>query len=1289
VLSNSYFPSLLRQACAATAVSVAVLSAHAADFYLAQSAQGSGNGSTAGDALPVAFFNIAANWSTPVKVAALIGPGDTVHLTGTITTALIFQGGGTPLTGAGTGPITLLFEPGATMTSPAWPNPNNATGAITVPIILGHGLGYIIIDGGTNGLIENTANGTSLGNSINSLGVAMVETHDSTVRNLTVANLYVRTGPNGDQNHDGIGVKIFHNGGSVAATNDLVTHCIFHDEFEGVTFIYGMGWTNMEYSFCTAYNCNWGGTAADSGNTSTLNGLKVHDNDFHDFASWDDNSGSNSNHHNGFYGWAQSGGNLRNVKYYNNTIGPNFGAYASSGIYDSGDIGGISIYNNVFLENGPADAPNDGLVYLLPNLGTTGTGYQVFNNSFLGGGHGIAINFSGGYGSTLTTFEAKNNIASGVATFIAVYYSGLSTLISDYNILYNLNLSQFATISATSTSHFSNLQQWQLIGYDTHSSTLNPNLNSDFVPQPPSSAIDAGVTLSTEFSVDFNGTSRPQGGAWDIGAAEYVPVGPVISSSLSATATQGSPFTYTITATENPTTFSASNLPPGLVVDTNNGIVSGTPSGYGIFIVTIGAGSGAAFLTINVVQVTPVITSSSSASVVSGTAFSYTITANNFPSTYSAVGLPPGLSLNTATGLISGAPTTAGNYSVTVKAINSSGSGSFTLNITVEIAVPKINGPYTVDTFRSEPFTYTISAKNSPTSFTASGYPSGFSFNSTTGTLSGTPTTTGTSSIAISATNSTGTGTSTLTLNVTAQPAPAITSASTMTGTTGAPFSYSISATNSPTSYSVTGLPNGLSLDATTGIISGTPVDSGTSVVHLNAANGGGSATKLLTLTIALQLAPVISSSVTASGSPNSLFAYTIAASNSPTSYSATGLPAGLTLNSTTGLISGTPTVAGTSVVTINASNAAGTGSAQIDVTISFPVSAPTITSTLTAHAGIGVAFTYAIKASSSPNGYSASGLPSGLSLNSNTGIISGSPTALGSFPVTIRATNAMGTTSASLVVSVSAPTARLINLSTRATSSAGSNTLITGFVVSGGAKTVLVRGLGPSLAQFGISGFLPDPQLALYNGAAKIETNSVWGGAPNLAAAFAQVGAFALNGNSVDSALLTILPAGAYTAQVGSKSNSSGIALAEIYDADTDSVNSPSRLVNLSTRANVGTGGNILIAGFVIAGSGTEKILVRGIGPTLASDFGLSGVLTNLQLNVVDSGGHTVASNTIWGGTPELTSAFALVGAFPLNNNSNDAAVILTLAAGAYTAQISGTNGTTGVALVEIYEVP
>lgn len=266
---------------------------------------------------------------------------------------------------------------------------------------------------------------------------------------------------------------------------------------------------------------------------------------------------------------------------------------------------------------------------------------------------------------------------------------------------------------------------------------------------------------------------------------------------------------------------------------------------------------------------------------------------------------------------------------------------------------------------------------------------------------------------------------------------------------------------------------------------------------------------------------------------------------------------------------------------------------------------------------------------------------------------------------------------------------ASLINLSSRAPTSPGANTLTVGFAVGGtGSKPVLARGIGPALTGFGVPGAIANPVLSIFDSrSAPLINNAGWGGNTTLSAAFTRTGAFALPTSSTDAALLTSLQPGSYTAQISDSANGSGVALAEIYDADT-SANPTARLVNLSARAFVGAGtANALTAGFVIAGAGTTQVLIRGIGPTLGQ-FGLAGSLSTPVLTVFDSAARVIATNTAWGGSAALSTAFAQVGAFALSPTSRDCAMLLTLPAGAYSAQVSGAGDTTGVALVEVYEV-
>ena len=257
-----------------------------------------------------------------------------------------------------------------------------------------------------------------------------------------------------------------------------------------------------------------------------------------------------------------------------------------------------------------------------------------------------------------------------------------------------------------------------------------------------------------------------------------------------------------------------------------------------------------------------------------------------------------------------------------------------------------------------------------------------------------------------------------------------------------------------------------------------------------------------------------------------------------------------------------------------------------------------------------------------------------------------------------------------------------------------GANTLIVGLTTAGGTKDVLLRGVGPTLSQFGVVGALADPQLALFN-SSSVETarNDDWGGSAALTASFNIAGAFPLALTSKDAAILTTLTPGSYSAQVTGTAGTTGVVLMESYDSD---IGSPlARYTNLSARNQVGTGANILIVGFNLTGSGSKRLLIRAVGPALAQ-FGVAGVLSDPQAVVFNAAGTEVGRNDDWENTTAnqgqstlIGQASSSVGAFPLPGASRDSAMVVTLEPGSYTVQVSGVNNGTGVALVEIYELP
>lgn len=306
------------------------------------------------------------------------------------------------------------------------------------------------------------------------------------------------------------------------------------------------------------------------------------------------------------------------------------------------------------------------------------------------------------------------------------------------------------------------------------------------------------------------------------------------------------------------------------------------------------------------------------------------------------------------------------------------------------------------------------------------------------------------------------------------------------------------------------------------------------------------------------------------------------------------------------------------------------------------------------------------------------------------------SSTHAGSYSV--RIVNSAGTitsTAAALTVTAAVPsTAYLTNLSIRSTAGSGAETLIVGVSIGGaatsGTKNLLIRGVGPTLTGFGVSGALADPRLDLYAGASVLTGNDNWDPATTPVATQSAVGAFALGAGSRDAALVRNgLASGSYTVQITGVGGATGIVLAELYDltpAGSFTAATP-RLVNISARTAVGTGGDILIAGFNVAGTGSRRLLIRAVGPTLGG-FGVSGVLADPRLEIF-TGQTSVAVNDNWDPASTPAATQTSVGAFALATGSRDAVLIVNLTPGSYTAQVSGIGGTTGVALVEVYELP
>jgi hypothetical protein len=261
-------------------------------------------------------------------------------------------------------------------------------------------------------------------------------------------------------------------------------------------------------------------------------------------------------------------------------------------------------------------------------------------------------------------------------------------------------------------------------------------------------------------------------------------------------------------------------------------------------------------------------------------------------------------------------------------------------------------------------------------------------------------------------------------------------------------------------------------------------------------------------------------------------------------------------------------------------------------------------------------------------------------------------------------------------------PASQAVNLSTRLNVQTGDNVGIGGFIITGtGTKHVLIRGIGPSLTGSGVSNPLVDPVLELHGpGSFVTISNDNWRDDPTQEQLIIATGI--QPSNTLESAIEARLSPGQYTAIVKGKNNGTGVGLVEVYDLDSGA---SSKMGNISTRAFVGTGNNIVIAGFILgSNSGNDRVVVRGLGPSLAG-AGVPNPLADPKLELRDANGNLIGSSDNWqdnaAQATELTSAGL---ALP---NSAEAGIAATLPPGLYTALLLGVNNSTGLGLVEVYD--
>lgn len=467
------------------ALILAATNLYAADYYIAQTAAGSGDGSACANADALADLT----WGTGNMVEA----GDTLHLCGTLTSTLTIGASGT----SGS-PITIQFESGSKFSKAYW-------GTTTSAAIYANGRSYITIDGNSTGIIENTANGDGLANQQESNGIDVTGGSNWIVKDLTIQNLYVHTyGTNSSTRARG---ARFTDTSSVSVYGNTI-----HDCYYGVNAgTSGSAVTNINIYSNTISACSTAVVTALGNAGTSLDGVNIYNNTLTMGLNWWAASGEN--HIDGIHVWGVSGSTspVSNLKIYNNIIDGDPSTSSTAPIYIEYNVLGPQIYNNVI--NTVTNHPSR-LIYIKGISAVTASNAKIYNNTMVGNGNGVAVDIA-----NATGVDLKNNIISNTDYILTV--SANSSATSNYNDYYPTG-DQSKPFSVGGTTR--TWAQWQALGYDTNSISIDPEFvsSSDFSLQSTSDAINAGTDLSSYFTTDILGATRPTGSfTWDMGAYEY------------------------------------------------------------------------------------------------------------------------------------------------------------------------------------------------------------------------------------------------------------------------------------------------------------------------------------------------------------------------------------------------------------------------------------------------------------------------------------------------------------------------------------------------------------------------------------------------------------------------------------------------------------------------------------------------------------------------------------------------------------------------------------------------
>jgi hypothetical protein len=487
-----------------------------------------------------------------------------------------------------------------------------------------------------------------------------------------------------------------------------------------------------------------------------------------------------------------------------------------------------------------------------------------------------------------------------------------------------------------------------------------------------------------------------------------------------------------------------------------------------------------------------------------------------------------------------------------------------------------------------------------------------------------------------------------------ASPTPSATATATATATP-AP-TPTATATATPTSTPAT---------SPTPTATATPVTSPTSTATATA-------TATPTSTATATAAPTATATATATPVTSPTSTATATATATPTSTAtATAAPTATATATATATPVTSPSPTATATATSTATPTATATSTATATATATPVTSPTPTATATATST-------ATPSASATSTATATATPSSTATATPTATPTSTPTATATATSTATATPSATATA----TPTATPPAQTINISTRMRVETGDNVLIGGFIITGNAsKTVAVRGIGPSLVQFGLGGVLSDPTLEVRSSNnALLFANDNWQDNSAQAAQLASLGLGPQDAK--ESGIVATLSPGAYTAVLAGKNQGTGVGLLEIYDTNAAA---DAQLANISTRGLVLSGNNVMIGGFILGGDSNARVAVRGLGPSLAQ-FGLNPVLGDPTLELHDSNGTTLVANDDW--LSDSAAAAKLSASGLALTDPKESGIYASLPAGAFTAILAGKNGGTGIGLVEIYNL-